>query len=415
MLVERLKREGELLQSVSHPNIIRCYEFGEESGRFFLVMDYIDGTNLELMIKNENKFDLDTAFSILIPIIDAMSYLHNRGIVRVDLKPKNILISRSGSVYLIDLGIARSESIEDASLTATGAIIGTPIYIAPEQAMGKRVDGRVDIYSMGIILYEVLTGKLPFEGDTPAAFIMAHIHGTPVPPREYNPDIPVALEAIILKCLEKDPDARFQSFQELQSELPAFETSNLAPEVMQSIEAKQEVDRWEEFDTQPFRPISQVIEGVAPREETTTGEIPQYEPVEPHIPPPSFIEKDAVSEVLDASVPITWVPEPENQPYLAISRGQWEGKWYGLDEKTRLRIGRSIDNDVVLATTKASRYHAEVLYGEGNYVVRDLNTSNGTIVNDLRITEKELVDGDAIRIGDVILVFRDPRSAEEIN
>lgn len=405
MFLQRIRREGELLRKLSHANIVRFYEYGEAGDRFYLVLDYIDGTSLDSLLQSEKKLDLDTSLSILAPVMDAVGYLHAQGIVRVDLKPGNVMINRSGNVYLIDLGIARLEDPEESRLTSEGDVIGTPIYIAPEQAMGLPVDARADIYSLGVILYQALTGELPFEGDSPSAFIMAHVSAKPTPPRQRNPEVSNALEAVILKCLEKKPEDRYQSMPELREALPDFKNQELASVVKRSLEKEQEVQRWEAYAT--------AIEVRRKREEPASGE-PQPEaeidwttqPFEPLPPPPIY--RSAGTWIGEADGSITWLPEPEDRPYLLVTRGKLAGKWFGLEEDKPLRIGRSIQNDIVLATSKASRFHAEVTYQDGNYILRDLNTSNGTFLNGQRVTEKVLEVGDEIQIGEFVLAYRDP-------
>lgn len=174
--------------------------------------------------------------------MDAVACLHARWIARFDLKPGNVMIDRSGIVYLIDLGIARPVDPEVSRITTEGAVIGTPIYIAPEQAMGLPVEARADIYSLGVISYRALTGELPFEADS-RAFIMAHVSGKPLPPRQRNPQISETLEAVILKCLEKKPEDRYQSMLELRQALPDFEDQELASVVKRSLEKKGQVVR----------------------------------------------------------------------------------------------------------------------------------------------------------------------------
>ncbi len=219
--LERFEREARAVANLRHPNIVRVYDFDHEGELYYMVMEYIDGLTLKAKLKELNergeRFSLEDTVRILIALANALDYAHQRGVVHRDVKPANVMFTKEGQVVMADFGIAR---IMGASrLTMTGAVSGTPVYMSPEQGMGQEVDYRTDLYALGIILYEMVTGRVPFDADTPFAIIRKHI-SEPLPlPRQIAPDVPEGVERVILKALSKNPDDRYQTGREMTEAL----------------------------------------------------------------------------------------------------------------------------------------------------------------------------------------------------
>jgi serine/threonine protein kinase/Flp pilus assembly protein TadD len=213
LFIEQFKKETLTARSISHKNVIRIYDLGEAQRIKYISMEYIKGPNLSEFIHTSGSLSIATAINITHQICEALKAAHQKGIVHQDLKPSNIMIDSSGQTYVMDFGLARPKYIQEAD-TSEG-ISGTPQYMAPEQARGEKVDQRSDIYSFGIIMYEMLTGKPPFEANTTKEYLHKQVAEIPKPPSKLNPNIPHLLEHIIIKCLEKDSDNRYQSADEI--------------------------------------------------------------------------------------------------------------------------------------------------------------------------------------------------------
>ena len=206
--VRRFEREALAVGTLSHDNILALYDFGEQRPWYYLVMPYIEGGTLRDYLVKREKLTLEEAGSFLEQIASALQYAHDHGVVHRDVKPSNILLRLDGHAYLVDFGLVKAK-VEAESLTHAGAMIGTPEYMAPEQSNGQH-DYRSDLYALGVVLYQMLTGRLPFTAESPVAVSLKHIQSPPPRPREINPDIPQAIEDVILKALEKDPNERYQ-------------------------------------------------------------------------------------------------------------------------------------------------------------------------------------------------------------
>src|SRR5438552_11629813 len=209
--VTRFQREAKAASSLQHPNIVQVYDYGQTEGNYYIVMEYIDGANLHRYLRNKRMLAVDRAIIIAHDVALGLGAAHRRSIVHRDVKPQNVLVGKDGSIKLTDFGIASVyKDINAERLTTTGMTLGTVQYYAPEQAQGEIVQPAADVYALGIVMYEMLTGRPPFDGDTPVAVAMQHIQDPPAPPSAYNPNIPPALEQIILRCLEKVPEMRFR-------------------------------------------------------------------------------------------------------------------------------------------------------------------------------------------------------------
>src|SRR6202451_4646608 len=219
--VERFRREAQAAANLSHPNIVPVFDWGEDNGTYFIVMEFIDGRALSSILRSAGPMHPDRAAEIGADVAIALAYAHRHGVIHRDVKPGNVLITEDGIVKVTDFGIARAINTEE-SLTQTGAVMGTATYFSPEQAEGMGVDARSDIYSLGVVLFEMVTGRPPFLGDTPVAVASKHVREHPPAPREINPGVPPDLEAIILKCLAKSPDHRDATGDDLRIDLLRF-------------------------------------------------------------------------------------------------------------------------------------------------------------------------------------------------
>ena len=219
--VERFRREAQAAANLSHPNIVPVFDWGEDDGSYFIVMEYVEGRPLSAVLRDPQRMPPRQIATIGAGVAAALAFAHRHGVVHRDVKPGNVLITPDGDVKVTDFGIARAMNTEE-SLTQTGAVMGTAAYFSPEQAEGKGVDSRSDIYSLGVVLYEMAVGRPPFTGDSPVAVASKHVRDMPVLPREANPTVPPALEAVIMKAMAKNPDDRYGSAEELRADLLRF-------------------------------------------------------------------------------------------------------------------------------------------------------------------------------------------------
>jgi beta-lactam-binding protein with PASTA domain/tRNA A-37 threonylcarbamoyl transferase component Bud32 len=218
--VERFRREAQAAANLNHPNIVAIYDWGQESGTYFIVMEYVEGRSLRDLVRSESPLDPNQAAEITAEIASALAFAHRNGVVHRDVKPGNVLLTRSGNVKVTDFGIARAGASD--GLTQTGSVMGTATYFSPEQAQGLPVDGRSDVYSLGVVLYEMVTGGAPFTGDSPVAVAYKHVREDPVGPSQRNADVPRDLEQIIMTALSKDVDQRYQTADDLRADLLRF-------------------------------------------------------------------------------------------------------------------------------------------------------------------------------------------------
>jgi serine/threonine protein kinase len=370
---DRLKREARILAKLEHPNIVRYYDSGEDHGRFYLVMEFIDGIDLGAILRSRGRLDLGLAMSVAMPVADALRYVHSKNLVRIDVKPGNIIIGKTGRVYVIDFGTAKPKTPEGEAITKIGSFVGTPNYMSPEQLKGAPPDERSDIYAFGIVLYECLVGRKPFVrnlSDTNDT----RIYEPPAPPSGYV-NISPRLESLILRCLAPDPAKRFQSMGELAGELNALAAAaglaDLAPVAESIAEDVVEAERLDAIQTSPS-----VIE-------------------------PRSYDRDRA----DLSAPLA---SARRGPVLIFLNGAGGAAGESYPLRNEVNIGRSPSNDLVLEDPKVSRFNTKLTRVSGVYLLQDLNPAHKTVVNGAPLEDAiSLADKDVIQIGDCLFVFRD--------
>ncbi len=235
--VERFRREAKNAAGLSHPNIVSIYDRGEAEGTYYIAMEYLDGRSLKELIVSRGQAPIRLAIEYARQILAAIGFAHRHGIVHRDIKPHNVLVGPEGRVKVTDFGIARSGA---SQMTEVGSIIGTAQYLSPEQARGSPVDQTSDVYSVGVVLFELLTGQVPFTGDTPLEIAMKHLSEVPKPPSEVRPEVPHDLDLVVLRALAKDPADRYRTADEMDADLARVleglpvgeETANAATAVL---------------------------------------------------------------------------------------------------------------------------------------------------------------------------------------
>jgi beta-lactam-binding protein with PASTA domain/predicted Ser/Thr protein kinase len=219
----RFRREAQSAASLNHPAIVAVYDTGEDYiggiSLPYIVMEYVDGSTLRDLLHSGRRLLPERAMEITSGVLQALDYSHRNGIIHRDIKPANVMLTRAGAVKVMDFGIARAMGDQGMTMTQTSAVIGTAQYLSPEQAKGETVDARSDLYSAGCLLYELLTGRPPFIGDSPVAVAYQHVREAPLPPSHHDPEVPAVADAIVLKSLGKHPDERYQSAEEMRADI----------------------------------------------------------------------------------------------------------------------------------------------------------------------------------------------------
>lgn len=235
VFIERFRQEAQAAANLNQPNIVNVFDWGIEDDVYYIVMEYVEGLDLKDIILRGGSLLPERAVEIAMSISLALEAAHARGVVHRDIKPQNVIVTRDNRVMVMDFGIARAAG--GSAMTQTGTIMGTPQYISPEQAQGQTADPRSDLYSLGVVLFEMLTGKVPFDGDNPVAIAYKHVREDPLPPSMLNPDVSPELESVVMKALAKNPENRYQSAVEMRADLerclegaPVYATPVLTPE-----------------------------------------------------------------------------------------------------------------------------------------------------------------------------------------
>tara|TARA_Y100001934_G_C12366911_1_gene784057 strand:+ start:2400 stop:3632 length:1233 start_codon:yes stop_codon:yes gene_type:complete len=215
-LLERFRREAKAAGALNHPNVVTIYDYGEDDGTPYIVMELISGSDLQKVARRGERFTVNESFRIIAQVLDALAYFHDVGVIHRDIKPANIVLLGNGTVKVTDFGIARQEN---SDLTATGMVLGTPSYMSPEQFIGEKLDGRSDLFSVAVVLYELLTGEQPFKGDNVPTIMYQVSHEEAAPPTKFNARLPGAIDNVMRKALAKKPDERYPDAQSFAAAL----------------------------------------------------------------------------------------------------------------------------------------------------------------------------------------------------
>jgi serine/threonine protein kinase len=353
----RFRREARAIAALRHPNILTVYDYGEEGGIAYIVMEYVPGGSLNANL-TDRPMDWPDAATLVIPVGRALAYAHSQGVVHRDVKPANILLARPEWPLLADFGLIKLLDRQRA-ITRPGTSLGTPTYFSPEQAMGGEVDRRSDIYGLALVLYRLVTGRLPFEAESPIDAMLSRLRDDPMPPRQFCPQVAPRLESVIMRALSRDPDDRHSDMEALVADLSRLPGAT-------------------------GRPVLRSSRGAPGGTTARLG--------------------DAAAGA-------------GTGPYLVVTG---TGAKIPLPEEEELLIGRidphtTLSPDVDLGEhgggmAGVSRSHARLLrYPEG-WLLEDLNSTNGTFVNQVQLTPGQPVrirSGDVIRCGQLLLAFHE--------
>ncbi len=417
---DRFYREGAILRELEHPNIVRYLDSGEDSGRLFIAIELLDGVELEQILMSRTSLSIQEFIAIAIPALDALSYLHSRGLIRNDIKPSNLIISVSGRVCIVDLSTSKRRSDKN-HLTSAGLLIGTPNYMAPEQIQGTVVDHRCDIYAFGVMMYRMLSGRMPFEQGEINALVHAVLKTPPPLLSRYRLDISSELEELVLQCLSKEPEARPMDASEIRDRLSGVvitNEANLAFVVAETKRDQESIKKAASADTQGFDKSQS-----APGRFTKLFLNPQsWATSTPNIP---YSQTPGAPKYPAGATAIFGRPSPE-PPRLAIgdftrmmsrsSLGSEVADIMILEgpslkhrrfsiSKARFSIGRGTENTLVLPHQSVSRFHAEVVRDKDGYWIEDLGSVSGTFRNNnLIVDQTRFLDKDIIKVG--LFVFQ---------
>jgi serine/threonine protein kinase len=404
---QRFTTEARVIARLTHPNIVPVHDYGEDKGWAFIVMEYISGGTLRDRLARaeaqHTRLDLAATLELLAQAALALECAHDNGIIHRDVKPANMLLRTEDHLLLSDFGIAALLEANRA-FTRTGANIGTPQYMAPEQGTANAViDARTDIYALGVVTFQCVTGQLPFPADTPMAIVMRHIKD-PVPrPSALVPGLPVRVEQIILRAMEKNPKNRFQHAREMADQL-----KEAAYEVRRGIRRPQQTVKHQS----QAQPINQANGHAAPIIPLAPRGIPGQPGTclrcgaanNPH----NRFCTSCAYDLSNVRAQVDRYKAPSGHPLrcrIIIRNGPMTNHSFVLHQDITT-IGRTAGNDVVIQDATVSRHHARLFFHNGQWFIEDAGSANGTFVNGNRVQRPiPLQNGDELRLGDDIIRF----------
>lgn len=352
ILLARFRQEARAIAALRHRNILTIYSYGEEPGWAYIVMEYVPGGSLKNRLESGQPFTWEQALTVIIPVSQALAFAHERGVIHRDIKPANILLPQDDWPLLADFGLAKMEHATRPNLTVPGQVLGTMAYAAPEQIQEGVIDARVDIYSLGIVLYELLTGRLPFQGETAFDFLMARLTDPPMPLLKANPAVPNIFVPILDKALAKNPKSRYQTMAEFSQAL-----RETRERLHSSVLVKPTADTTSLVELGPLDQPKIRLKIVATGHE---------------------IVLSRRTELIIGRAHKSSVPDIDLSPYGGSQAG-------------------------------VSRQHSRLLYKDKQWYVEDLGSTNGTFVNGVKLlphTPVTFKNGDLIRCGQIELELR---------
>ena len=424
IFVKRFTQEARSVAKLAHPNIVQIHDFGEQDNITFIVMEYVESGTLKDRLK-ERQLTVPEAADFVIQAAEGLGAAHSHGIIHRDVKPANMLLRKDGHLLLSDFGIAKILE-GTVNLTRVGTGIGTPQYMSPEQGTGQPVDRRSDIYSLGIVLYHALTGRVPFTADSPLSITVKHLND-PIPVENLRAKgVPQPIEQVVLKMTAKAPADRYQSTDELiealtraltaaQLTLPRWRTGlkpmdspRQAAEMPGAfLPQASNIGGGPGLVSQPFAPVSQPSISNLRQQQMVT--VPCFRCGSANQSDRLFCTSCGY-ELSDKWASADRYLAPNGRPLLArlsLQNGQMAGRSY-LFHQVVTTIGRTNGNDLIISGRTVSRRHARLWFDGGRWFLEDMQSANGTLVNNMRLQPNQAIplnDGDVINFGDELVVF----------